>query len=559
MYPRRIFYILITASLGLLCVAGLLSLPAFAQSSVPTTSSPSGIVPGSQVIPPAPPGPPSVILYSQYDNPGANSYSSQNFEPANDAYDDFLADDFVVPAGQKWDLNQVDVQGVYYSGPGPADSMNIFIYTQAITMPGTLVYSRTAMTFSNVDTNFSVAIAPAIALNPGKYWISVQANQNFDPAGQWGWTGRTVTSNYPAAWQNPGGGFASCTTWGLRSICTSGPEAPDQVFRLIGTATFPQCGIPSQWVVRNRLPEAAYGANVTNDGDVAYVLGGYDLSGSGDITQTLRYDPIANTYSSFAHLPHPASMATAIYSPINDKLYFFGGEKINTGEVYSDTFIYSIADDWWVLGAPMPAPRDFMAGGYFNGKIYLVGGYSTASVDPSYAQVWEYDVIANTWATKTSMPEALGGAASAVVNGHLYVIGGRDSVNSARNQTYDYNIALDTWSVRSSAPYPVNVPGTAVAGGKIWVIGGGDPFLGLDGSASAAGINSPNTMSTTMVYDPVTDSWSSGPSLNVPRSFIAATALRGRIIAFGGWDGANSSDLTEVMGACWSYLPQLRR
>ena len=120
MYPRRIFYILITASLGLLCVAGLLSLPAFAQSSVPTTSSPSGIVPGSQVIPPAPPGPPSVILYSQYDNPGANSYSSQNFEPANDAYDDFLADDFVVPAGQKWDLNQVDVQGVYYSGPGPA-------------------------------------------------------------------------------------------------------------------------------------------------------------------------------------------------------------------------------------------------------------------------------------------------------------------------------------------------------------------------------------------------------------------------------------------------------
>ncbi len=98
MFPRRIIYILITASLGLLCVAGLLSLPASAQSSVPSTSSPSGITPGNVGISPNPPGPPSVILYSQYDNQGAYAYSSQNYEPANDAYDDFLADDFVVPA-----------------------------------------------------------------------------------------------------------------------------------------------------------------------------------------------------------------------------------------------------------------------------------------------------------------------------------------------------------------------------------------------------------------------------------------------------------------------------
>jgi hypothetical protein len=453
----------------------------------------------------------------------------------------------------------VDLQGVYFNGTGPADSMNVFVYTEAITMPGTLVYSRTAMTYSNVDTNFSIAVVPAISLEPGKYWISVQANQNFDPAGQWGWTGRTVTSNYPAAWQNPGGGFASCTTWGLRSTCTSGPEAPDQVFRLIGTAIFPKCGIPSAWVVRNKLPMAVYGPNVTNDGDYAYVIGGFDLEGTGDITQTLRYDPIKNTFSSFTPVPHPASMASAIYSPINDKLYVFGGEKINSGLVYSSTLIYSFADNWWVLGTPMPEPRDFMAGGYYNGKIYLVGGYSTASVEPAFSQVWEYDVIANTWATKTSMPEALGGAASAVVNGHLYVIGGRDPVNSARNQTYDYNIALDSWSVRSTAPYPVNVPGTAVVGGKIWVIGGGNPFLGLDGLAFPAGNNSPNALGTTIIYNPVTDSWSNGPSLNISRAFIGATALRGRIIAFGGWDGATSSDLTEVMGACWSYLPQLRR
>ena len=41
----------------------------------------------------------------------------------------------------------------------------------------------------------------------------------------------------------------------------------------------------------------------------------------------------------------------------------------------------------------MPDVRAFMGSGYFNGKIYLVGGYSTGNVDPSFGQVWEYDPV----------------------------------------------------------------------------------------------------------------------------------------------------------------------
>ena len=172
-------------------------------------------------------------------------------------------------SGQKWNLDRVEVQGAYFNGTGPADSLNVFIYTEAITMPGTMVYSRTAMSFSNVDTNFSIVISPTIALEPGKYWISVQANQNFDPAGQWGWTSRTVTSYNPATWQNPAGGFGSlCTSWGLRSVCIGGPEAPDQVFRLLGKVTYTQCGVSLGWAVSTISAEAVYGANVTTNGAI---------------------------------------------------------------------------------------------------------------------------------------------------------------------------------------------------------------------------------------------------------------------------------------------------
>src|SRR5437870_3034862 len=71
---------------------------------------------------------PLVILYDQNNNPGSNSTVSQNFETANDAFDATDADDFVVPAGQTWNVNQVAATAVYFNGPGPAVSFNVLFY-----------------------------------------------------------------------------------------------------------------------------------------------------------------------------------------------------------------------------------------------------------------------------------------------------------------------------------------------------------------------------------------------------------------------------------------------
>jgi len=53
---------------------------------------------------PPPPKVPQVTLYDQLNNPGVVSTNSQDFETANNAFDDFVADDFVVPAGQTWNI-----------------------------------------------------------------------------------------------------------------------------------------------------------------------------------------------------------------------------------------------------------------------------------------------------------------------------------------------------------------------------------------------------------------------------------------------------------------------
>ena len=225
------------------------------------------------------------------------------------------------------------------------------------------------------------------------------------------------------------------------------------------------------------------------------------------------------------------------------------------------TRIYDIATNTWSTGAPMPDVRAFMASGYFNGKIYLVGGYSTGNVDPSFGQVWVYNPVTNTFNTsRASMPATLGGAGFGIINGHIYVAGGRNINNTNLNTLYDYDIAANTWTQRADLPTGVNVPGSAVIGGKLWVFGGGDPFL-----SSAAmpltgkkGVRVPDTTNILQVYDPVSDSWTSGPSLNQQRSFPAGTDVGNTAVVVGGLIGTNTTTSVEInvsSGGCASPTP----
>jgi hypothetical protein len=190
------------------------------------------------------PKPRGDVLYDQYDNAGPYSTRSQNYEPFLDIYDAELADDFVVPAGVRWDIDGVDVQGVNGCGPGPVRSVNVRFYADAAGIPGALVSARVELPFTG-EANFVVELEPAVRVRPGRSWVSVQANEDFVTAGQWGWTDRLVQSNEGAAWENPGGGFGVCPSWGGRATtCAIDVDAPDQVYRLRGTSHSPHMCTP---------------------------------------------------------------------------------------------------------------------------------------------------------------------------------------------------------------------------------------------------------------------------------------------------------------------------
>jgi subtilisin-like proprotein convertase family protein len=227
---------------------------------------------------PAPPALPNAVLYDQYNNAESFATSSQNFEPANDAFDDFLADDFVIPDSMSWSISSVEANGLYYNGSGPASSFNVFFYydNSSTGLPGAPAASRVNQSFALAAGDFQVTLSPSVFLNPGHYWVSVQANENSDPNGQWGWINRTVAANQGAAWQDPGGGFGLCQAWTRATACFGGRTGPDQVFRLNGTT-----GTPNQYLNPNTI--------VLNDGTAATAYPStVDVSGlTGTVTKVV--------------------------------------------------------------------------------------------------------------------------------------------------------------------------------------------------------------------------------------------------------------------------------
>ena len=107
----------------------------------------------------------------------------------------------------------------------------MFLYANAGSLPGAQLFAQSNIVAAG--PNYPVALTGAPVLDPGTYWISVQANGS-DAVG-WGWQIRSVQSGNAPAFQNPGGGFVpACTTWGVSSTCIGVTGGYDLVFKLLG-------------------------------------------------------------------------------------------------------------------------------------------------------------------------------------------------------------------------------------------------------------------------------------------------------------------------------------
>lgn len=184
------------------------------------------------------------VLYDQTDHAGANNGDSTapNFSPSNDFGSgdaDRTADDFTIPAGQAWSINEVDVSGAY-NGVGQG-VVNAYVYPDAAGKPGTALFSQINISAPG-GPNYAVPLANVPSLGAGTYWITVQ--QVVGMNGYWSWTTRSVQSGGPARWFGPGAAGTDCPdfSWSPRANCWPGTN-PDQIFLLRGTNTSNAIGL----------------------------------------------------------------------------------------------------------------------------------------------------------------------------------------------------------------------------------------------------------------------------------------------------------------------------
>lgn len=207
-----------------------LSSAALAQMDVENPSGVSGTLPTTSGT--------AIVLYDQTDSASGNGAPDQDFEAANDLYDAEGADDFIVPGGEQWSIQVVSTVGTQSSG-GSAASVDITFYADNAGAPGAPVSGCDYPGLIPAESNgsFSITLPSACVLPPGTYWMGQQTRQDFATDGQHFWSNRTVQSNNPSHWRNPGDGFASgCTDWTPQTTCgVGGGTNPDFLFGLSGT------------------------------------------------------------------------------------------------------------------------------------------------------------------------------------------------------------------------------------------------------------------------------------------------------------------------------------
>lgn len=200
------------------------------------------------------------------------------------------------------------------------------------------------------------------------------------------------------------------------------------------------------------------------------------------------------------------------------------------GDVYAGSGVINAAghlmkyvvgtNTWTELAAPPQTNHYGFGTANVGDKIYFISGTKHQTIDYSYPvnYVEEYDTISNTWSNKTAIPTARGGLSTVALNGIIYAIGGDTHwvayPNDKLNTVEAYEPSSDTWSAKTSLTTARSRPAVAAYNGKIYVFGG---LTGYEGNPT---YNCHYTKSVE-IYDPLTNSWSAGPSLPDEFEFVS--------------------------------------
>lgn len=245
---------------------------------------------------------------------------------------------------------------------------------------------------------------------------------------------------------------------------------------------------------------------------------------------------------------------------LDDKLYVFGG--YTDGVVSSKrSEIFDPSDNSWTLIQELPSAITHMNMVLDGRIVWFAGGFKDGYRGHAIAEVWSYDIDVDRYTAAPLLPGPRAGGGLAVLDGKLHYFGGlmadrdTDSGDHWVLDMEDWARGSASWSHAAPMPVPRNQFSTVVFDNKIYAIGG-------QFHHDSEQLDQPRTD----IYDPQTDSWSSGPTLPKGHSHAeGATFVHdGKIYMIGGHTtpagGSKSQDpdiLSLARGGQWQKVGEL--
>jgi N-acetylneuraminic acid mutarotase len=303
------------------------------------------------------------------------------------------------------------------------------------------------------------------------------------------------------------------------------------------------------WTTKASMPTARHDVGLAVVNGKIYAIGGWNDS---YVAANEEYNPVTNTWTTKTPMPTPRFGFTIFV--FENKIHVVGGytdgiQPTSAYEIYDpETNIWETKES----ASNLLAYREGYDTNVVDGKVYIMGGQSSPYRPwPSTDANTVYDPAADTWTSMSPMPIGVASYASAVVGNKIFVIGGRNYnyTPSIFNLTQIYDTESDTWSYGASMLATAKqIEGGATAGinapQRIYVFGG---LTLQDGESTSTYI--------TRVYNPEIDSWSTGSSMQTPRSFFSVAVVNDKLYVIGGQIATKNNDSYVYKAENEQYTP----
>ena len=281
-----------------------------------------------------------------------------------------------------------------------------------------------------------------------------------------------------------------------------------------------------------------------------YAMGGRssDLAGS-DFIHPFEYDPVANTWTTKA-ATYPDNqvnnMACGVLTVSGTPyIYCVGGSAAGQTTATARVFFYNPvtdslttltgADNW-----PGDAAGTILPGGFAvtGNKLYILGGFNINV--SSTNQIWSFDptaAVGSKWTmAPVTTPEGVMYAPTCAINGIIYLAGASDFSGGLvidTTNSFSFNPATNTIGSITAIPRATGETRGLTFCNRMYVMGGGRV--------------APNPSNEVDIYDPVSNTWSTGlPFVNARRNFPTDTDGTNNIWLAGGYEPSTPAADMEI-------------